>query len=76
MKNKSIVEDNISDKLSLDQEMPSNRGSSKPPTCRKNASFSERVRIGWTKEQLMKHFSMSEKEYENVIISLKNVKKS
>ncbi|MBU4446655.1 hypothetical protein KJ656_16505 [bacterium] len=76
IKNNSLTKDNISDKPTLDQDKLSSRSFTKPPSFKKNFSFSERVKMGWTKGQIMKYYSMSEKEYEKVIINLKNIKKS
>jgi len=46
----------------------------KLPPLKKNASFSERLKGGWTKEQLMKYYSLSEEEYERLIVTIRNIK--
>lgn len=69
--NKSVVKDTIPDKPSLDQNKLLSKISTKPTPCKENAFFSERVKLGWTKEQLKKHYKMSEKEYEKAIVCLK-----
>ena len=38
-----------------------------------DTSFSRKLRAGWTKEQLMKYYSMSEAQYEKVIESLEAI---
>ncbi len=36
-------------------------------------SFSQKMKAGWTKERLMAHYALSEKEYEKVMESLKEI---
>jgi len=85
IENNSLAKDGISNKSPLDQDklrdnlankppLDQNKFSIKPPSFKKN-SFSERLKVGWTKEQLMKHYSMSEEEYEKTIVSIKNIHK-
>jgi hypothetical protein len=38
------------------------------------SSFSEKLRAGWSKEQLMKHYAMPEQQYDRVIACLKQIK--
>ncbi len=41
---------------------------------RAEASFSQKMKAGWTKERLMTHYALSEKEYEKVMESLKEIR--
>jgi len=41
-----------------------------------DTSFSRKLRAGWTKEQLMKYYSMSEAQYEKVIESLEAIRRA
>ena len=77
IENKSLAKDSISNRPPLDQNKFSKRRciSTKPPSFKKNASFSDRLKEGWTKEQLMKHYSVSEEEYEKLIVCIKNIHK-
>ena len=38
------------------------------------SSFSDRLKAGWSKEQLMKHYAMPEQQYDRVIACLKRIK--
>lgn len=68
---KSSNMDNIANKNPLnDNELPTKR-----PSIKKNVSLSERLKEGWTKEQLMKQYSLSEEEYEKNIVNIENIKK-
>lgn len=37
-------------------------------------SFGAKLNAGWTKEQLMKHYCMNEREYDKSIASLKKIR--
>ena len=41
-----------------------------------DTSFSRKLRAGWTKEQLMKYYSLTEAQYEKVIESLEAISKA
>jgi hypothetical protein len=36
-----------------------------------DTSFSQKLKAGWTKEQLMAYYALNEREYERIIESLK-----
>lgn len=38
-------------------------------------SFSQRLKEGWTKERLMKHFALTETQYNKILKSLEDIKK-
>ncbi len=39
------------------------------------SSFSQKMKAGWTKERLMAHYALSERDYEKVMESLKEIGK-
>ncbi len=39
-----------------------------------NTSFSQKLRAGWTKEQLMAYYALTEAQYEKVIECLKAIR--
>ena len=41
-----------------------------------DTSFSRKLRAGWTKEQLMAYYALTEAQYEKVIESLEAVRKA
>jgi hypothetical protein len=41
-----------------------------------DTSFSQKLRAGWTPEQLMKYYVLSEAQYNRVIASLEAIKKN
>ncbi len=43
---------------------------------RAEISFSQKMKAGWTKEHLMTHYALSEREYEKVMESLKEIEQS
>ncbi len=40
---------------------------------RAESSFSQKMKAGWTKERLLAHYALSEREYEKVMESLKEI---
>jgi hypothetical protein len=41
-----------------------------------DTSFSQKLRAGWTQEQLMKYYVLSEAQYNRVIASLEAIEKN
>ena len=41
-----------------------------------DTSFSRKLRAGWTKEQLMKYYAMSEAQYDRIIESLEAIRRA
>ncbi len=39
-----------------------------------NTSFSQKLRAGWTKEQLMAYYALTGEQYEKVLESLKAIR--
>ncbi len=39
-------------------------------------SFADKLRAGWTKEQLMKYYRIDEEKYEKILTSLKNIEET
>ncbi len=37
------------------------------------ASFSQNLKAGWTKERLMAHYALTEREYEKILECLKKI---
>ncbi len=57
-----------------DKESINRRNASfKPSLIQKGRSFSALLNEGWTKEMLMKHFVLSEKEFDKVIENLEKI---
>ena len=41
-----------------------------------NTSFSQKLREGWTKEQLMAYYALTEAQYEKVMECLKRIREA
>ncbi|MCI0469312.1 MAG: hypothetical protein L0Y62_04515 [Nitrospirae bacterium] len=39
-----------------------------------DTSFSQKMRAGWTKERLMGHYALSEREYQRIMECLKDIR--
>jgi hypothetical protein len=60
----------VNEKLLLKSNIPA-----KALSVKKNQSFSARLKEGWTKEQLMKHYALSESEYDQLVTCLEQIQK-